>query len=1490
MSAAARPLPRLARGSLLRACFAAFALALAALSAASAARAEIVFPPGAVVVDVTQPPFLADPSGVADSTAAIQLAIHRASQDGVAGDGIADDGVDDGFQDGFARSRPRVIYFPTGVYRLTDSLVGPALNNAQAGGLIIFQGQSRTGSILRLDASAPGFDNPAAPKPVFTNFTGNSTNNAFMNGVENLTIEVGAGNPGAIALQFGNNNTGHVRHLTLRSLDPARAGAAGLHLSPGTSATNPSGIGLVQHVLIEGFAVGIDTTRGLQMPWVLDHVTLAHQTAVGIANANRPLSINALASTNSVPALRSTGASGHVVMVNSNLSGGAPDQPAIDLQAGHGFFRDIARSGYSTTLRVAGADQAADLAADEFVAGPVLKLWETTPSRSLGLPIADAPEIPWDAPADWHLVPAPTGVAATDTAALQAALSSGKASILLRPGAYAINTTLVIGPAVRRLLGNWATLRVDSAIKTQNVPLLRLAASDHPAVVIEKLQGQWGDATAYLLHHESAADLVLRDIFWVAGPVYRNTPGAGGRLFLENIHSLGGGQTPRENRPAFVFDHQQVWARQINPEMQHPHMINDGGRLWILGFKTGEQRGPVVITRNGGSTEILGGLQNQTYDFAPPDADATALLEIHNANVSAVFLERFESVGNTGALGWGNNAFVARETRGGETRTLRPAVVHRASGQTAHPSPVPVRAGQLGSVVPLFVAYQAGSTIAPLTPRLREDFPATPAFVVSRDTPATAQPLTLFYTVSGSAVAGLDYVALPGSVTIPAGQSSADIVLDPLPRDTLQPARSVTLTLSPNPGYTLGDGVSATVELVAATLVSPGAADADLPPGAAASIQITVFNPEPAPASYTLSGLAGVHTVAHRDSQPGDTVALPAGKTELFAAKPVDDALVTVTLPFAFPFYGSDYASLRVSSNGFVTFDTATTTSHFANAPLPNVSGAARAKIAAYWDDLYLDSASRVWHRALDTDADGTPDAWVLEFEEVTTYATRFNTIPERLGFQLWLFRDGAIRVAYTQSTITAVSYTIGIQDWDRARAVQLVHSGSAPSSVPASPLPPPYAAQAGTTVTFLPPATWAAPSVNTLLVPAQGQATFAVQFQTAGLSPGDYREATLELRSADLALALPVSLLVTPSTPPPPLLLEPWSFSLLSGAAASWYRGRTGSSPASSLAVSGAEVTFAAGGANSATDTHAPLWTHFPVVTLADGETLRLRGSFRLPGALPSVGQGFSFGLVNTGATRLFTDVAGNNPQERRDDSGHGFTFGLGGNTTSRYITKPAAHANNGPWGNIDNSANTLALGANIPLTVADAAARAFVFELQREGSALRVRFTLDDVLLDSGRVVAAPETFTFDGVALVLRREATSVVFTDLVVEHVALLPPASVWRLTHFGVAEPAPDADPDGDGLPNLLEYALGTDPRSSGSLHLPATSLTPSLPHSLQLTFLRARAELTYQVLASSDLASWSVIATNPGQVGESVTVIDPVSAAPRRFLRLRVSQ
>lgn len=74
------------------------------------------------------------------------------------------------------------------------------------------------------------------------------------------------------------------------------------------------------------------------------------------------------------------------------------------------------------------------------------------------------------------------------------------------------------------------------------------------------------------------------------------------------------------------------------------------------------------------------------------------------------------------------------------------------------------------------------------------DVPGT--FIVSRPAAAaaTALPLTVAYAVSGDAVAGADYAALAGAVTIPAGESSATIEAFPRGHNAVDKTLTITLT------------------------------------------------------------------------------------------------------------------------------------------------------------------------------------------------------------------------------------------------------------------------------------------------------------------------------------------------------------------------------------------------------------------------------------------------------------------------------------------------------------------------------------------------------------------------------------------------------------------------------------------------------------------------------------------------------------------------
>ena len=84
-------------------------------------------------------------------------------------------------------------------------------------------------------------------------------------------------------------------------------------------------------------------------------------------------------------------------------------------------------------------------------------------------------------------------------------------------------------------------------------------------------------------------------------------------------------------------------------------------------------------------------------------------------------------------------------------------------------------------------------------------------FTITRTGP-TAAALAVRYALGGEAVNGVDYAALDGALTIPAGASSARVKIVPVD-DKVADEEEVSLVLVAGPAYALGARSGATLTI-----------------------------------------------------------------------------------------------------------------------------------------------------------------------------------------------------------------------------------------------------------------------------------------------------------------------------------------------------------------------------------------------------------------------------------------------------------------------------------------------------------------------------------------------------------------------------------------------------------------------------------------------------------------------------------------------------
>ena len=173
-------------------------------------------------------------------------------------------------------------------------------------------------------------------------------------------------------------------------------------------------------------------------------------------------------------------------------------------------------------------------------------------------------------------------------------------------------------------------------------------------------------------------------------------------------------------------------------------------------------------------------------------------------------------------------------------------------------------------------------------------------------------------------------------------------------------------------------------------------------------------------------------------------IATPAGGPGTIIPQITDDDndTVTIALPFTFKYYGLNYNSIGICTNGFLELGNATY--HWGtNYTIPAYNGPKR-MIAPFWDNLnpgYLYGG----HGDIYQYYDAVNHRWILEFYEVAHRNDYYNhetfqVILYDPDFYPTLTGDGEILLLY--STIeNATSNTVGIEDHTETRGLQYVYN-----------------------------------------------------------------------------------------------------------------------------------------------------------------------------------------------------------------------------------------------------------------------------------------------------------------------------------------------------------------------------------------------------------------------------------------------------------------
>lgn len=295
-------------------------------------------------------------------------------------------------------------------------------------------------------------------------------------------------------------------------------------------------------------------------------------------------------------------------------------------------------------------------------------------------------------------------------------------------------------------------------------------------------------------------------------------------------------------------------------------------------------------------------------------------------------------------------------------------------------------------------------------------------------------PLTI------SAVASSDAsvtVAPAAPLTLGVGMSETlTVAFQPVEAGAISGTLTITSDDPATPTATVafaGEGVA-----YPSIAVAPDSVFVALLAGDAATATVTLTNDGPGPLTYAVEGFTGDAPGSEPDgfgytwtdsTQPGGPAFHWVDISQTGTALALgDNTFADVDLPFLFPFYGDAKMSIRIASNGYLTFGNQRG-DIWHNRPIPH-NWAPNDLIAVLWADIDPTTSGTVYHG---TDAQGR---FVVQYDDVS-----LNSSPTwRATFQAILDPGGNLLFQY-RNVDGPWSSTIGIENADATDGLQVSYN-----------------------------------------------------------------------------------------------------------------------------------------------------------------------------------------------------------------------------------------------------------------------------------------------------------------------------------------------------------------------------------------------------------------------------------------------------------------